>query len=266
MLNLIRDVGAFAGLFALLGVLILIFLSFSTARDLRRLREWAGSAPERDAELVEVTTAIAAERSDELKVVEEERRRQEEAREAEERANALREKRRLRREAGQPEETRLERLRGRFSSGSEPGTGTRPSGWRLAAIIVAVIVLGGGVGFAALHVLNDKNKGNHSTKVSSRPGDIEVAVLNGTAVPNLAGRFGNKIKQDGYKLGNIDNSRSSFSESVVMFRRGHRPEAKRVGRDINIKKTALMNNEIRTAAKGAPVAVVVGEDRASSGG
>jgi len=48
----IQDVGAYAGFAAVVGLAVLAALYFSQARDLRRLREWAGRAPERAAEQV----------------------------------------------------------------------------------------------------------------------------------------------------------------------------------------------------------------------
>jgi len=44
---LIQEIGAYAGLVALPAFLILAVLHLSQARDVRRLREWAGRAPER---------------------------------------------------------------------------------------------------------------------------------------------------------------------------------------------------------------------------
>jgi hypothetical protein len=52
----IKDVGAYAGFAAVVGLAVLSALYFSQARDLRRLREWAGRAPERAAEQVGVAT------------------------------------------------------------------------------------------------------------------------------------------------------------------------------------------------------------------
>jgi outer membrane biosynthesis protein TonB len=48
--DVIQDVGAYAGFAAVVGLAVLSALYFSQARDLRRLREWAGRAPERAAE------------------------------------------------------------------------------------------------------------------------------------------------------------------------------------------------------------------------
>src|SRR4051794_7142627 len=49
-MHLVQEIGSYAGLAAVLGLAVLSALYFSQARDLRRLREWAGRAPERAAE------------------------------------------------------------------------------------------------------------------------------------------------------------------------------------------------------------------------
>jgi hypothetical protein len=48
--HLIEQIGAYAGLAAIPGLAVLSALYFSQARDVKRLREWAGRAPERAAE------------------------------------------------------------------------------------------------------------------------------------------------------------------------------------------------------------------------
>ncbi len=69
MKQVIETVGPYAGLLAMLGFLVVSMLLFSQARDLRRLREWAGGAPERDAEIREVSEVVAEQKSQELKVL-----------------------------------------------------------------------------------------------------------------------------------------------------------------------------------------------------
>jgi hypothetical protein len=53
----VETVGALAGLAAILGLAVLSMLYFAQARELKRLREWAGRAPERAAELQSQATA-----------------------------------------------------------------------------------------------------------------------------------------------------------------------------------------------------------------
>jgi hypothetical protein len=253
--ELIKEIGAFAGLAAFLGLAVLALLSFTHGRDIRRLREWAGSAPERDTELKESTSAAAAQKAEEL-------RRLEEARTAEQQAVELREERRQRREAGLPELTRSERFRERLSGGGERLAEPR----YLAAIFVVVLVIGGGIAYAALHGSDGGASGKVSKSAGTKPSEIEVTVLNGTAVEGLAGAYGNKVERKGFKLGAVTNSQSSFVESVVMFESGHAPEARRVAKALGIEQVRLMTPEIDSVSAGAPVAVIVGEDNASTTG
>jgi LytR cell envelope-related transcriptional attenuator len=260
-LELIKEIGAFAGLVAFLGLAVLALLSFAQGRDIRRLREWAGSAPERDAERKESTSAAAAQRAEEM-------RKLEDARTAEHRAVQEREHRRERRDAGLPELTRRERLRERFSRGGGGGLRERLGDPRyLVAIFVVLVLIGGGVAYAVTQS-GDSGNGHEGKQTSQmpKPSEIEVTVLNGTAVDGLAGTYGDKVERHGYQLGAVSNSRSSFSNSVVMFKPGEGREAHRVADTLEISRVRPMTAEIASLSAGAPVTVVIGEDNASSAG
>lgn len=257
MLKLIEQIGSFAGLAAFLGLAVFALLSFAQARDLRRLREWAGSAPERDAERKETTSAVAAQRAEEL-------RRLEESRTAEREAVAQRELRRQRREEGRPEVTRGERFRERLT-----GFGERlgEPAWLVALFLVLVVVVGGGAYLVLSGGGEADGRGGDSAKrrvAQVKPSEVEVAVLNGTAVAGLAATYGDKVEGKGFELGAVTNSSSSFAESVVMFRRGHKPEARKVAKALTIPKLDLMSSEIEAVSSGANVAVIVGEDNAAA--
>jgi hypothetical protein len=49
-MHLVQEIGSYAGFGAVVGLAVLSALYFSQARDVKRLREWAGRAPERAAE------------------------------------------------------------------------------------------------------------------------------------------------------------------------------------------------------------------------
>src|SRR5687767_2232867 len=49
--QLLEKIGVYAGLAAIPGLAVLAMLYFAQAREVRRLREWAGRAPERAQEL-----------------------------------------------------------------------------------------------------------------------------------------------------------------------------------------------------------------------
>ena len=58
----VSEYGGYAGLASVLGLAILSLLYFAQAREVKRLREWAGRAPERDADLQARVTADASRR------------------------------------------------------------------------------------------------------------------------------------------------------------------------------------------------------------
>ena len=51
--DLLEQIGAYAGLACMLGLAVMALLYFSQAREVRRLREWAGREPERAAEIAQ---------------------------------------------------------------------------------------------------------------------------------------------------------------------------------------------------------------------
>lgn len=255
-MELIKEIGAFAGLAAFLGLAVLAMLAFSQGRDLRRLREWAGSAPERDSDRKDTTSAAAAKRAEELRALEE-------SRTAERDSLSEREERRRRREAGLPELTRSERARQGLS-----GLGSRLADPRwLVLLFVIVVVVAGGVAYLVTQGSDsaDGKGGNAKSAKKLKPSEIEVTVLNGTAVPGLAAEYGDKVEGKGFQLGAVTNSSTSFTDSVVMFERGHAPEAKRTAKALGISQVRLMTPDIESVSGGAPVSVIVGEDNAASG-
>jgi hypothetical protein len=271
LLHTVERIGSFAGLASFLGLAVFALLLFAHGRDIRRLRDWAGSAPEREADRMEQTQNIAAQRAEELRELEE-------SRTAEHEAVEQREVRRRRREEGLPELTRGERMRERFSGFGE--TLSRPA--LLIVLFVVFVLVVGGVAYA---VLNDggsssdnsakadgngKGGGKGGEKQAAakavKPGEIEVAVLNGTEAPGLAASWGDKLEGKGFEVGAITNTTSTFENSVVMFESGAAPEAKTVSKQLQIHKVQPMTAEVSGVSNGAKVSVVVGEDNAPAEG
>ena len=266
MLHTVERIGSFAGLASFLGLGVFALLLFAHGRDIRRLRDWAGSAPEREAERMEQTQNIAAQRAEELRELEE-------SRTAEHDAIEMRETRRQRREEGLPELTRGERIRNRFSGFGE--TLSRPA--LLITLFLVLVLVVGGVAYAVLNsggsdeAKGDGGKKNHSGKQASAakkisPGEVEVAVLNGTEESGLAATWGNKIEEKGFELGAVTNTESQFEDSVVMFKEGHEPEAKLVAKRLSIDKVEPVIQEVTQVSGPATVSVVVGEDNALEAG
>jgi LytR cell envelope-related transcriptional attenuator len=263
LLHIIERIGSFAGLAAFLGLTILALLSFAHGRDIRRLRDWAGSAPEREQERMAQTQTIAAQRAEELRELEE-------SKTAEHDALEDREVRRQRREEGLPELTRGERIRQWFSGFGE--SLSRPA--LLAVLFVVFLLVVGGVAYAVLNngsseaskTAKQEKSGKKPAAKKVSPGEIEVAVLNGTAVTGLAATWGDKVEGKGFELGAVTNSESEYEESVVMFKPGNKPEAKEVAERLSIAKVQPMNSEVAQVSGDAKVSVVVGEDNATTEG
>jgi hypothetical protein len=260
LLHTIERIGSFAGLASFLGLAIYSLLLFAHGRDIRRLRDWAGSAPEREAERMAQTQNIAAQRAEELRELED-------ARTAEHDAIEQRETRRQRREEGLPELTRGERLRQRFSGFGE--TLSRPA--LLVVLFVVFVLVVGGVAYAVLNSGGEsKDGGHHKGKQAAahklKPDEIEVAVLNGTEATGLAATWGDKAEGKGFEVGAITNTTSTFENSVVMFKNGAAPEARTVAKQLKIDKVQPMTAEVSGVSNGAKVSVVVGEDNAPAEG
>jgi len=238
--DVIQTVGGYAGIISLLAAVVLAMLVFSQARDLRRLREWAGGAPERDAEVREVSELVAEERSEELKVL------------------AEREERRMER-TGLVEGSFWERL-GR--------TG------RILAIIAAVLVLGAGAAYAGTTLLGGDDTGGGAggggnTKQaggdSNQPADIRVAVLNGTggAEVGLAQDYATVLEDEGFRMGAVTDATDTFTSSVVMYTPGNEAAAKRVGRTVDIDATEPIISEVEDITTGAMAVAIIGTNHSA---
>lgn len=266
MSSLLKDVGAVAGLASFLGLALVALLYFAQARDIRRLRENASFLVEggsEDGETVtqaeRTATAVAAN--------EPEKAASAAAATAPNEAEAFR-RAELARQAAE-RRRRFEERRRRPSNGRE-----RPawlSDWRIvgAVVVLGLIVLAG-AGYGASRIIGGSESDTPTAGKDTGPcppGQTRVAVLNGTPTPGLAATFAGPLKQKGYKTTPVGNTDSPFSTSVVMFDPQQGKECAGVISEIvGITKQQPMDNEVRVAAEGDPVAVVLGDDKAGSSG
>jgi LytR cell envelope-related transcriptional attenuator len=267
MSSLLKDVGAVAGLASFLGLALLALLYFAQARDLRRLRENAdflvegGSEDGRTITPAERTaTAVAARQPDEAAAAA--------AATAPNEAEAFR-RAELARQAAE-RRRRFEQRRKRPSDGRE-----RPawlSDWKsIAAIVLIGLIVLAGVAFGVSKLVSGGSESSSTTAGKEKgpcpPSDTRVAVLNGTPSPGLAADFAGPLKQKGYRTTPVGNTDSPFSTSVVMYDPQQGKQCAGVISEIvGIPKQQPMDNEVRVAAEGDPVAVVLGDDKAGSSG
>jgi hypothetical protein len=268
MSSILKDVGAVAGLASFLGLALLALLYFAQARDLRRLRENADFLVEgRSEDGAQVTsadraaTAVAARKPEEAAAAA--------AATAPNEAEAYR-RAELARQAAERRK-RFEQRRRRPSDGRE-----RPawlSDWKsVAAIALIGLIVLAGVAFGVSKLVGGSSDSTTTqagkTKGPCPPGQTRVAVLNGTPTPGLAADFAGPLKDKGYKTSPVGNTDSPFSTSVVMYdpQQQGRECAAVISKIVDIPKQQPMEDEVRVASEGDPVAVVLGDDKAGSSG
>jgi LytR cell envelope-related transcriptional attenuator len=245
-MELIERIGAFLGLAAFLGLGVLALLYFIQGREVRRLRDWAGRAPERAAAAAAEAEATLTGRQEEAEPAEPTRRQ------------------RLRQRIG-------ERWEG-FTSRLPRGLGDRlpGPGW-LAAIAVVLVLAGVGVATQGFGLLEEGEGTKRDGEAKVEPAQVEVAVLNGTGpapgepgVPGLAAKVGDEVRKVGYKLGPVTDALIPFAETVVMFDDGQEQAAEQVAADVSkqLGKTLVqkMSGQIKDLSGDAGVAVVIGQD------
>ena len=81
-------------------------------------------------------------------------------------------------------------------------------------------------------------------------------------MPGLAGKVGDDVRVNGFKLGTISNSRARFDQTVVMYEPHQRRAAKRVAHDLGIKPLQPIDRQTEQVSQGADVVVIAGVDRA----
>lgn len=264
----LEEIAALLGFVAFVGLAVLVFLTFQQGRHLRRLRDWAGNAPERAAALAargeEPEEPDAEELSEEeiaaVNVVEPTRFGLI--------AAAVRERwaevdRRL------PVEPKL--LFGGIAA-IVLGIGIATSGFGLfgsdSGNGANQASQGGGQGGGKGGNRAEGNQGEKSKQVT------EVAVLNGTAppggtgVPGVADRLTADVESAGFEVGTVDNA-DSFSTSTVMWTGAPENEAQAQeladGLSAVLGTTAVveMSPEVEALAGGAEIALIVGQDDAT---
>lgn len=264
MNDLIEKIGPFLGIAAFLGLAILAFLIIQQAREVRRLREWAGRAPERADEAAEASQAAGEARGE---VVEPE----------------------------QPSEPgRLAvwwaGFRGWSSERYAELDRRMPVDPRyllalLAALVVAAAVLTSGFG---LFGGDDGGRGAAAKGGGEKKEKkVEVAVLNATqeedtvtgepiaGVQGLAKKVADQVvKPAGYNPGAQTNATSGLNETVIMFDTGKGEEkatanereasklAEAVADELGDTNVIPMIEEVRQLSDGAPLALVIGADDA----
>ena len=273
--ELVEDAGAIVAVIAGIGIALLLPLYLSQRRDLKRLVEWMEREPGHPAADVAASEALLDRAESELEqllgepppsaapTTEVTAPPAPAATPAE--AAAVTAAQRVTAERPALERITMER------AALEPhprwrrfvGTITRPR-W-LVAIAVAAVVLGIGAIFGSELILETGEKGGREPRSGAVAiADVEVAVLNGTAVPGLGAKVGDDVEANDFKLGTVTTIPEPFDQTVVMFEKGQERAARRLARDLGVGPVQPIDRQAQRLAGGADLVVIAGQDRASA--
>jgi hypothetical protein len=236
--DLIERVGAYVGIAAFFGLAILALLYFSQARDVRRLREWAGRAPERAGELAASQHYLPPTPLEQ---------------------QAVRKRKPLR-----------ERLSNIYiPHGRYIALGVGAAVILAGAAFGAVQLLDNGGSDTGTASTKPTGQQRDRPRRSEAPPNIEpsqvtVAVLNGTTIAGLAANVGDVAEADGFTLGTVTNAaRTNQSRSEVLYRNGQKAAASLVADRLGIKTIRAVDPLTSELAGSFDVVVLVGSDRAN---
>ncbi|HEY2600122.1 MAG TPA: LytR C-terminal domain-containing protein [Thermoleophilaceae bacterium] len=303
-MHLVQEIGSYAGFAAVVGLAVLSALYFSQARDVKRLREWAGRAPERAAEEEARISAQAQAQATQ-----------------QQRAAAGAGAGTVAAPAVRPQTAPAPPPSGvpapppptlptsrptpaPASTSSILGNVQEQDPWYrrinwpapryIVLIVVGVLVIGAGAAYGVSQLTksdsgtngsaisaNSGSGGGGSSSSSStskskskkshkapavNPSSVTVAVLNGTTVQGLAATVANKLDQDGFTPGNTNNAltQGQQAESVVEYSDNNEKAARLVGDKLGITQIEKIDPQTQTLAGDATVTVIIGADKANS--
>ena len=236
-MDLIERVGAYVGLAAFVGLAVLALLYFSQARDVRRLREWAGRAPERVGEAGAAQHYLPPTPID---------------------------------AARKPRRPLLERIRSvhipqaRYIALIAGGVVILAGATLGALRLTDTDGSSGGAANGSKRSASKRSDGDEKRRerVNVNPADVTVAVLNGTTIAGLAAQVGDEAKADGFTIGTVTNAaRTDQMRSEVLYQKGEKDAARAVGSRLNIRSIGPVDPLSAELAGSFDVVVLVGADR-----
>jgi hypothetical protein len=149
----------------------------------------------------------------------------------------------------------------------------RPPRWRTAAIVVSgivaflvllLIVFGGVLSKSSSAIAKSDAAKRHGVGRAEpkRPTisrtQTRVLVLNGNGITGAAAAESDSLRARGYKISGTGNAAQSYGQSVVLYRPGRLPEAKRLAADEGIPLVGPLDGITLRQLHGAHLVIVLG--------
>ena len=88
--------------------------------------------------------------------------------------------------------------------------------------------------------------------------EVSVVVLNGNGISGVAGQTASRVRAKTYVVAKVGNAPRTYAKSMVMFRKGLRPEAERLAKEVGVKVVGPLDGLRASDLMGAHLAVVLG--------
>jgi hypothetical protein len=85
-----------------------------------------------------------------------------------------------------------------------------------------------------------------------------VLILNGNGISGAAAAEASRARARGYQVAGTANAPRTYGRTVVMYRAGHRPEAKRLAADMGVTLVGPLDGLRPRQLQGAQLVVVLG--------
>ena len=157
----------------------------------------------------------------------------------------------------------------------------RPFPWRTATLVAGAVALAelfGLIALAGVHLAPTVRANAADHAAQARPADslqrsvakadahparprsrLSVLVLNGNGVSGAAGTEATRLEARGYRSAiPADATTENYARSLVLFRPGYLPEARRLARDAGIRIVSPLDGRTRSRLRGSPLVVILG--------
>ena len=91
-------------------------------------------------------------------------------------------------------------------------------------------------------------------------GETSVLVLNGNGISGAASETADKVRRKHYLLAGTGNAaRTDYPRSLVMYRPGFEREARRLAKDVDVRRVVPLDGMRPRELQGAHVALIIGD-------